>query len=68
MRVVGHRSATHLTEGGELVEDAAIARSRAQKAAFFLRELGAPNVTAEWRDAPDYAGPASRTVVIEIAV
>lgn len=68
VRVVGLRSATRLTGGGELVETAGIARSRAEKVAFFLRELGAADVTAEWRDAPDGAGAASRTVTVEIDV
>ena len=55
VRVIGHRAASRLTDGGRLVEKAGMGRDRALKVAEALREIGAPaaNPEVSWNDAAD---------------
>lgn len=50
--VTGYRGSVGLTDGGVLVEEAQVARRRAEKVAEFIRDLGAPSVRVAWEETP----------------
>lgn len=68
IEITGYRSATKLTDGSVLSEDAALPRRRAEQVAELLRGAGlsAPRYDVRWKDAAEPGGPDRRRVVVVV--